>query len=95
MKKYVIFLIVLVSTILFSGCTSKDWTLMICKTKHYSGGCGDMEYELKGYKTQRECMEKGIAMKNPEGFECGYSCKDSDYGGKICNEICNETGCTK
>ena len=67
---------------------------MICESPHSTGGCGDLKYTLKGYKTQRECMEKGIEMKNPEGFECGYSCeKWGETDLQVCDEICNEKGC--
>jgi len=94
MYKITVSLIIL-SAILLSGCTSKEWTLMVCDTKHFSGGCGDTKYVLKGYKTQRECMEKGIEMKNPEGFECGSACRLSDGGLlQVCDEVCNETGCS-
>lgn len=86
--------LIIFSSLCLSGCTQKEWTLMICKTKHFSGGCDDISYLLNGYKTQRECMEKGLALKNPEGFECGVNCKP--WGSlQSCSEICNETGCSK
>jgi hypothetical protein len=96
MKKHSIFILIIlfISTLLLSGCTSKKWTLFICETSHHTGGCMDNKYVLEGYKSQRECMEKGITLQNEAGFECGGSCKIQGYGGYVCNPICNEKrGC--
>jgi len=87
-------IIILFSSLFFAGCTSKKWTLFICKTPHPTGGCMDNKYVLEGYKSQRECMEKGITLQNEAGFECGGSCKKDEYFGYVCNPICNEKrGC--
>lgn len=84
-----------VSTSLFlSGCKSNEWTLMVCSSPHATGGCSDTSYIIKGYKTQKDCMEKGVELKNYSGFECGLSCRDwEDTSLQICDEICNEKGC--
>jgi len=66
---------------------------MICDTPHFTGGCGSNKYALEAYLSQKDCMEKGIEMRNPSGFECGYGCKKSDGGAlQICDLICNEKG---
>ena len=73
---------------------SKNWTLMICETPHFSGGCAENRYILEGYKSQTDCMEKGISLRNQAGFECGYGCHLSDGGGlQVCDKVCNENGC--
>lgn len=96
MKKVSIVLFIFVTTIALAGCVNKEWTLMICEWPHDSGGCGDIKYTLRGYESQKECMEKGIEIKNPQGFECGSDCKlSADSSLQVCEEICNEKGCSK
>lgn len=90
----VIGIVIIALFVFFVSRSNSDWTLMICETSHYSGGCDDNKYVIDGYKSKKECMEKGISINNPQGFECGSSCKESDYGLQVCNEVCNETGCS-
>jgi len=94
MKSIISFILVVLLIVFVYNAFNKSWTLMVCETPHYSGGCDDNKYELKGYKSQRECMEKGIQLNNEAGFECGLNCKETDYGLSVCDEICNEKGCS-
>ena len=74
----------------------KTWTLMICEGEPmYDGGCYNNSYVLEGYKSQRECMEKGLAMPNTSGFECGGDCRIDDTWGRVCQTLCNKSGCSK
>lgn len=94
MKKIFFIIFLITFSIFVYKKLNNNWTLMICESSHITGGCAEDKYILTGYRSQRECMEKGILMKNTSGFECGLNCKDSSYGGRICDEICNEKGCT-
>lgn len=76
------------------------WDLMICKTLMEDGvQCYDNSYVLKDYKTQTECMEKGIELAKNEGFECGKNCHESSICGLEtgcileCEIVCNKRGC--
>lgn len=77
--------------------TKDSWDLMVCKTIMEDGvQCYDNSYVLKGYKTQVECMEKGIELAKREGFECGKNCRENkNLGGTICDIVCNKAGCQK
>lgn len=94
-KLAVVGLIGLIAYKMFFDGTLKGWTLMVCSEPHSTGGCAETSYVLKGYKSERECLEKGIGLHNKSGFECGSSCKMSDYGLYVCKEICNENGCSR
>ena len=73
----------------------KTWTLMICEGEPMGdGGCYNNSYVLEGYKSQRECMEKGLAMSRISGFECGEDCRvDKEWGARVCKTLCNKGGC--
>lgn len=74
--------------------TPDTWTLMVCKTIfHHGVQCYDNEYVIPGYKSKKECMEKGIEIASDKGFECGSNCK-KDYGVMVCKEVCNKAGCS-
>lgn len=91
-------IIIVVGLYLISLIFNKNtWTLMVCKSLMSNGvECYENSYVLEGYKSQNECMEKGIALASREGFECGRNCKPSkDYGGTVCEVICNRAGCNE
>jgi len=97
MKKIII-LLILIGIICYVGkgvFTKNTWDLMVCKILMDDGAqCYDNSYVLKGYKTQNECMEKGIELAKKEGFECGKNCKKEDGMNLIvCDVICNKNGC--
>lgn len=95
MKRLNIVLLFMLS-LLLTGCSiSESWNLMTCKGQLMDdGGCFENGYILEGYKNQRECMAAGIDIASKTGFECGKNCKPSkDYGGIVCEEICNSSGC--
>jgi len=93
MKKIVFLAVLILSVTLLSACASKTWTLFVCESPHPNGGCFENKYVLRGYQSQKECMEKGISLMNQSGFECGYGCREEDGWGTVCKEICNEKGC--
>jgi len=72
-----------------------SWDLMICEELMSNGvECYSNAEILKGYETQRECMEVGIRLASKQGYECGKNCKASkDFGGIVCETICNKAGC--
>lgn len=74
---------------------SESWDLMVCKSLLDDGSqCYENSYVLKGYRTQAECMEKGLELAKKEGFECGKNCRhDVAYDADICDIICNKSGC--
>ena len=93
---FLLFLILL-SGLVLSACTatSKDeWSLMICENVHSPGECGDIQYVLNGYQTQKDCMEKGIELNNEAGFECGLNCESGEFATQVCDEVCNRNGCS-
>lgn len=69
------------------------WTIMVCDGQLDNGRCSEDKYVLTGYKSKNDCMEKGISLKNASGFTCGRGCKESDYGYRVCKEICTAGGC--
>lgn len=72
----------------------KSWTLMVCEGEIMNdGGCYNISYELKDYPSQRACMEKGLTLPKIDGFECGFDCKTTEYGLRVCKTICNKNGC--
>lgn len=73
-----------------------NWDLMVCRTLMEDGAqCYDNSYVSKGYKTQAECMEKGLELAKKEGFECGKNCEKDSIGLLVCDVICNKNGCNK
>lgn len=96
----VITLIILIGVVFFiiKSLFFKDqWRLMICSSLMENGvECRENSYVLDGYKSQNECMEKGIELSKGQGFECGKNCKKSEYSDlAICEVICNKAGCSK
>ncbi|HCR36496.1 hypothetical protein A2130_01890 [Candidatus Woesebacteria bacterium GWC2_33_12] len=75
----------------------ESWNLLICKDPILVTGtlhCQQNEYELKGYKSQASCMEKGIELSKGKDFECGKNCHENNEGFNVCDEICNKyRGC--
>lgn len=67
---------------------------MVCEGELMAdGGCYENSHIIEGYKTQRECMEKGLIIPNISGFECGKNCRIDDTWGRVCKTICNKNGC--
>lgn len=71
----------------------KSWTLFL-----YSSPTPDIYYQtnrIDGYKSQTECIEKGIIFTKEYGsFECGYDCNfKPEYGEVICDRVCSRSGC--
>ncbi len=91
---YIILITVVV--VIFQKVFKKDsWDLMVCKTLMSDGvQCQTNSYILPEYKTQAQCMEKGIELAYKEGFECGKNCRN-DSGIKMCEVICNRNGCSE
>lgn len=71
----------------------EEWTLMVCKTKLNDAECYDNSYVIPGFASAKECLLEGSSRYSKEGFECGKNCKENDYGMKVCDEICNASGC--
>lgn len=79
---------------LFNWIKGDNWTLMICEGElMMDGGCYNNSYVLEGYSSQRACMEKGLTIPNITGFECGKNCRMDATWGRVCNQLCNKTGC--
>lgn len=70
----------------------KSWTLFLCESEMSDGGCFENKYELEGYKSQNECMEKGIQLSKGMAFECGYDCR-VEYSVNVCDKVCGKNGC--
>jgi hypothetical protein len=71
----------------------KTWTLFI-----YSTNTPNTDYliqRIDGYKSQRECLEKGFELTRDRGsYECGYGCRyRKEYKVEICNKVCTRFGC--
>ncbi|MFH1407473.1 MAG: hypothetical protein ABIG91_00320 [Patescibacteria group bacterium] len=95
-----IFIIIKVFSSFAEFLRPKSWNLMVCKSTMNNGTeCYDTSYILKGYKTQSDCMEKGMQLAKKEGFECGKNCRDYDSCKgqedciQVCDIICNKVGC--
>lgn len=91
-------IIIAVAYFIIKALFFKDsWRLMVCSSLMENGiECRENSYILDGYKSQNECMEKGIAVASRQGFECGKNCKKSEYSDlAVCEEICNKAGCSK
>ena len=89
--------IIVVIALIIKGVFFKDnWRLMVCSSLMENGiECKENSYVLDGYKSQNECMEKGISLANDQGFECGKNCKKSEYSDiALCEIICNKAGCS-
>lgn len=75
-----------------SNSTSKKntWTLMVCESMHYSGGCQTNAFTNSGYATASACRAEGnhqMTLGYP-GFECGYNCEyDYDWGALVCDKF--------
>ena len=99
MKKPLLIFLTVFIPFFITGCSFReDWTLMVCKnTLSGSKGmeCRDVGYVLNGYKTEAECMEKGIQLAKNIGFECGKNCKELEYvdNSYSCEVVCNKGGC--
>ncbi|OGV94726.1 hypothetical protein A3A66_01815 [Microgenomates group bacterium RIFCSPLOWO2_01_FULL_46_13] len=98
-RKFLVLLLILiiaVTVLLIKVLFTKDaWDLTVCSSLMADGvQCQENSYVLKGYKTQAECMEKGIELAKNEGFECGKNCRQGDgWSGITCEVICNKEGC--
>ncbi len=88
-------IILLFTILLLAGydCSSSgDWMLSIYND-------GKTEKRIDGYKTEAECLEKGVLFLNEkEGrFDCGYRCKIGDIDNyedsPRCKKICDLQGC--
>jgi len=66
------------------------WDLVVCKNrKSKDVGCIlEEHYILKGYSSQRECMEKGIELGKNTGFNCGKDCKYNNSV-MVCKIVCS------
>jgi hypothetical protein len=73
----------------------EDWTLMVCKEKLNDAECYSNSYVIPGFTTEKECMLEGASRFSKEGFVCGNNCKVSEYGLRVCKEVCNSSGCSK
>ena len=103
------FLLVLILSLVLSGCTNssstglsnkstllptkKSWTLFL-----YTSEIPDLDYKeqaIEGYKDKVSCTEKGFSFTREEGsYECGYDCKSiPDIEAKGTMDC--ETLCTK
>lgn len=74
----------------------KTWTLFL-----FTSETPDIDYkwaQIGGYKTQQECLEKGIyevrVNKEVTSYQCGYDCMVyPDIGEEICDRVCSKFGC--
>jgi hypothetical protein len=71
----------------------KYWTLFL-----YSADTPNTDYliqRIDGYKSQRECLEKGFELTRDRGsYECGYDCRyRKEYEIEICDKVCTRFGC--
>ena len=87
------FLIIAFFVILFFTIKKDDWTLMVCKEKLNNAECYSNSYIIPGFKSSNACLLEGASKFKKEGFECGKNCKETDYGIRVCKEICNSSGC--
>jgi hypothetical protein len=70
----------------------KTWSLFIYSTE--TPNTNYLIQRIDGYKSQTECMEKGISLSKSEGsYECGYYCRVDKYFFETCREVCNRYGC--
>lgn len=93
-KNYKYFIIiVIIGFFLIILNNQEKWTLMVCKTKLNDAECYDNSYVIAGFKSSKECLLEGASKFSKEGFECGKNCKEEGYGIKVCEEICNSSGC--
>lgn len=74
-----------------------EWTLMVCETLMSDGAqCQDNAYKIPGFHSAKECLLAGVDRFSTQGFECGNNCHPSEYGNiDVCDEICNNKGCSK
>lgn len=54
--------------------------------------CQDNSYTIPGFSSSKECLLEGSSRFAREGFECGRNCK-MEGSLKVCDEICNKSGC--
>ena len=72
-----------------------EWILMVCESKLNKAECYDISYVIPDFGSAKECLLEGTNKFVDEGFECGKNCKEDNYGSRICEEICNASGCSK
>lgn len=75
----------------------RSWTLMVCGSlMNNRAECEFNRYVIPGFESQKECMLEGAKNFRKEGFECGQGCRTSEYSDiKICDIVCNSSGCSK
>ena len=75
----------------------QKWTLYVCDSSVKEKDCTKNALVIEGYKSSRECLEKGKELAGDKHFYCGRGCKvESSYPGietKVCRTICNSQGC--
>lgn len=78
---------------LFNSANSKTWTLFIYKSA--TPNADEQKARIDTYKSQTECIEKGVSFTSKGGsFECGYDCKyDGNYLIEVCGKVCGRNGC--